>query len=227
MANAPVGNMSEWSGVLKDFARQIDDGSLTLEALKGFVAHRQIRRLRLGGTEDTAYKDHRVKWEDRWKRDLSGLWVPEHQDGFDRLLVIPQGMTPNAAYGRLESAGIPAWRYIADLNTIFSSRLPNAYYAVWIRDRQEADEEWQGKSANDALALFVNGITLTEWLVAEENYFCETGKHLDEQSITLCAGSRDPAGLVPRVDWDDSKVDVGWCGAYDAFGSVRLREVVS
>ena len=35
-----VGSMSDWSGVLKDFFRQIGDGSLTLEQVTATVEHR-------------------------------------------------------------------------------------------------------------------------------------------------------------------------------------------
>lgn len=35
-----VGSMSDWSGLLKDFFRQIHDGSITLEMLKALVEHR-------------------------------------------------------------------------------------------------------------------------------------------------------------------------------------------
>ncbi len=40
MAKPAVGSMSEWSGVLKDFFRQIDDGSISLEEIKVFNEHR-------------------------------------------------------------------------------------------------------------------------------------------------------------------------------------------
>ncbi len=184
------------------------------------------KRLRWGDTQDTLYKSHRTKWEDRWKRDFSGLWIPEHRDGFDRLIVIPQGMTPNKAFDRLTAANIPAWRYMDNLDTIFSSRLANADYGIWVRDRQEADEKWQGKSANDALVLLVNGITLPECFILGEDYFLETGKHLDEQNITLCSGSRRPDGRIPSVDWDGGGLDVRWYEAGDAHGRLRCREVV-
>ena len=227
MGNAPVGSMSEWSGVLKDCLRQIDDGSMSLDALKGFVAHRQIRRFRLGDTQEIAYKEQRDKWGERWKKDFSGLFIPEHQESFDRLLIIPQGMTPNKAFDRLLAANIPAWRYTDNLNSIFSVRPACSDYAIWVRNREEADEEWQGKSANDVLVALVNGINLPERLVFEEDYFRETGSHLDVQSITLCAGSRNSDGNVPRVHWDDGEVRVGWYRAGNAFGFVRVREVVS
>ncbi len=35
-----VGSMSDWSGMLKDFLRQIDDGSITREILQAFLEHR-------------------------------------------------------------------------------------------------------------------------------------------------------------------------------------------
>ncbi len=40
MKNLVVGSMSEWSGMLKDFFRQIADGSITKERLEEFLAHR-------------------------------------------------------------------------------------------------------------------------------------------------------------------------------------------
>ncbi|MEK9174573.1 MAG: hypothetical protein AAB725_01225, partial [Patescibacteria group bacterium] len=42
MARTPVGGMSEWSGVLKDFFRQIDDGSITLEMVRALTEHRVV-----------------------------------------------------------------------------------------------------------------------------------------------------------------------------------------
>lgn len=45
MAKTAVGEMSAWSGVLKDFFRQIDDGSHTLESVKAFNEHRVVSAL--------------------------------------------------------------------------------------------------------------------------------------------------------------------------------------
>jgi len=35
-----VGSMSDWSGVLKDLFRQVNDGSITLAQTQAFVEHR-------------------------------------------------------------------------------------------------------------------------------------------------------------------------------------------
>ncbi len=42
MKRKVVGSMSEWSGLLKDFFRQIDDGSMTSEMLEAAVNHKVV-----------------------------------------------------------------------------------------------------------------------------------------------------------------------------------------
>ena len=227
MSHTAVGSMSDWSGSLKDLARQIDDGSFTLEMLKDAVAHKQVCRLRKGDTVESIYKDQLTRWEDRWKRDLSGLYIPEHQEGFDRLLVIPQGMRPNKAFDRFVFMGVKAWRYITDLDSVVSDRLANADHAAWVRDQQEADDEFRSMSADDCLRQLVSGITLEEQLVFGEDYFLETGKHLNEKSITLCTGSRIPGGSVPSVRWHGGEVCVYWSDVRRARPDVGTRQVVS
>lgn len=64
----------------------------------------------------------------------------------------------------------------------------------------EADPENANKSADDLEGQ--PGITLRERLIMELNYFNDTGKHLDEDNVTLCTGSRRLGGDVPGVDWD-------------------------
>ena len=96
-----------------------------------------------------------------------------------------------------------------------------------MRDRQEADEELKNKSANDLKSDGTNCVTLEERLLLEMMYFRETGKHLDIQNITLCAGSRRPRGGVPRVSWYSVGVGVDWCGPGHAYGGLRARAVVS
>jgi len=102
-------------------------------------------------------------------------------------------------------------------------------YAIWLRDRVEADEEHKNKSANYLKSANISGITLLERLLFEFKYFRETGKHLDVQNWTLCSGSRYTGGGVPRVDWGPGSRGL-WVYWYDpgfAFDFLRSREVVS
>ena len=227
MSRTAVGSMSDFSGSLKDLFRQIDDGSFTLEMLKDAVAHQQVRRLRKGDTAEPIYKDQLARWEDRWKRDLSGLYVPEHQEGFDRLLVVPQGMRPNKAFSRIEALGVKAYRYTENLDTISSDRIANADHAAWVRNRQEADDEFRNMSADACLAQLVSGTNLEEQLVFEEDWFLEHGTHLSEKSWTLCTGSCCSGGDVPAVGWSGGGVGVDWSARGDAAPVIGARQAVS
>jgi hypothetical protein len=71
------------------------------------------------------------------------------------------------------------------------------------------------------------GITLMEHLVLELKHFEETGNHLDVDRITLCSGSRNSDGDVPRVDWFGDRLRVSWYGASGSSDSLRSRSVVS
>ena len=98
------------------------------------------------------------------------------------------------------------------------------------RDNVEADEEFKNLSANDLKEKYPDKefITLRERLIMELEYFKKTGKHLDIENTTLCAGSRRTDGFVPCVYWypDDRRLGVGWCGPGVASGGLRSREVV-
>ncbi|MCX6766489.1 MAG: hypothetical protein NT170_01765 [Candidatus Moranbacteria bacterium] len=103
----------------------------------------------------------------------------------------------------------------------------NGHYAVWVRARVEADDEFKNLSANDLKKQGHKGITLEERLVLELFYFWKSGKHLDIQNVTLCAGSRYSDGNVPNVNWNDDKLNVNWYNTGNANDNLRSREEVS
>jgi len=86
---------------------------------------------------------------------------------------------------------------------------------------READEENANKSADDLKQS--DQITLKERLLMELLYFKKTGNHLDIKNWTLCAGSRNSDGRVPRVHWRSGyrEVYVDWC--YPDLHHVYLR----
>lgn len=114
-----------------------------------------------------------------------------------------------------------------DLSKIVSERKGN--YTVCFKNVQEADEENKNLSANELKEKGVKGITLEERLLLEILYFKKTGKHLDIDNLTLCAGSRHHDGHVPCVDWssDNRQVNVDWYNPDDSNDNVRSRSVVS
>jgi len=135
--------------------------------------------------------------------DFSNLHVPEYQKGFDRLIVVAQGMKPQMLYDKCAELFTCGKWTEDDLDKIVKSdRIAEAgHYAVWLRGRVEADEELKNKSANMLKEEEILGITLEERFLYELKYFKETGAHLDIKNVTLCSGSRYSDGDVPRVLW--------------------------
>ena len=123
----------------------------------------------------------------------------------------------------------PIWRWTnSNLDQIVNSdRTSNKAYSIKVKANVEADKELKNISADDLKEKGIIGITLLERLQLEIDYFKNTGEHLDIQNITLCSGSRDSDGDVPRVRWDSygSTLCVYWCNPYDRYSNFRSRGI--
>lgn len=163
--------------------------------------------------------------------DFSGLLVPARKKGFDRLIVVAQGMTPQRLYDKCREL-FPCWKWTdRNLDDIVQSErtAKDGPYAVWFRDTVEADEDLKNLSANDLKKKDIPGITLEERLLMELKYFKETGDHLDIVNVTLCAGSRFSDGGVPRAGWlpDVREFSVRWYRPEGSYAILRSRRAVS
>lgn len=156
--------------------------------------------------------------------DFSGVAIPKPQDGFSRLVIVAQGVTLNAAMAACKKH-FPTWQYYDDLDkdVVHNDRTADGgAYAIWFRDRIEADEETDNQSADDLASQGAKGITLLERILMELEYFGRTGQHLDIQNVTLCSGSRYRGGYVPRACWG-GKFCVYWCGVQHRHPDLRAR----
>lgn len=224
MVREVVGSMSDWSGVLKDLFRQFHDGSLTLEQATAFKEHRNPFEILLPvqGWQDFYRKHFGVDV------DFSTITIPKHRPGFDRLIIVVQGLTLNQTYNVCVRQ-FPCWRYAEDLDKAISHNdrdAKNGGYAVWFRNRQEADEELKNISADQLAEQKIPGITLLERLLYELKYWNEAGEHLDISNWTFCTGSRNADGYVPRVNWSGGRLKVTWRYSYDYTGILRSRAAV-
>lgn len=162
--------------------------------------------------------------------DFSNLQIPEKRAGFDRLIVVAQGITAQRVYDKCSEL-FGTWKYTdrnLDEAVPTNDRTAEAgAYAIWVRDRVEADQELKNMSANTLKKKGTSGITLTERLLYELKYYKETGKHLDIENLTLCSGSRRGGGSVPRVYWhsDYSWLRVRWADPDCAYDYLCSREV--
>ena len=215
---------------MREIKRQLDqDGGSPLDP--EWVAGELQRIIDASGKVLTEITDWQQFYHDLFglEIDLLGLSVPAKKKGFDRLVIVAQGMTLQRLYDNCVKL-CPCWKWTDDdLDKIVQSErtAKDGTYAVWFRDVVEADEELKNLSANDLKEKGIPGITLEERLLMELKYFKETGNHLDIKSWTLCSGSRYSVGGVPRVDWGSVRLRVDWYRPDDASGYLRSRRAVS
>jgi hypothetical protein len=169
------------------------------------------------------------------KPDLSQIVIPEKPEGFGpmRLVVVAKKLlewTDNRPLQGTQKAfkkHFSCWQYVDDLDEaiVKNDRDPrNGSYAVWVRDVQEADEEFANKSANDLAKENHTGIIHLERALFEADYYFETGKHLDVQNVTLCTGSRNRGGGVPGSSWG-GRFCVSWANPSSSNSNLRSRRV--
>lgn len=159
--------------------------------------------------------------------DFASVRIPKQRRGFARLIVVAKGITLDricSVMGKLGFAPVGA-----NLDGIVSDRTAeNGSYAIWVRDRQEADEEMKYLSAKDLKERGISGVTIEEHFLHEIAYFfVEFGNHLDVEDATLCSGSRSPDGGVPYVRCGGARVGVRGYDHYCCTGRLRARVAVS
>lgn len=220
-------SVSEWSGVLKDFFRQIHDGSITKSQFQDFLYQKKQFQ------KSDNVTDLATEWEDFYRDigidcDLSQVVIPDDPGGFSRVLIVVAEVTPQWIYDK-SNALFPCWKW-TDGNLdeiIISERIAkDRPYAIRVHDRVEADEELKNHSAYDIKDQMVYE-TFEERMVHELKFFKEKGEHLDRLNITLCAGSCYSFGYVPRVRWYEGKLLVSRYRFDDRDDLVRPRVVVS
>ncbi len=205
-----VDSVSVPAGMLKDLFRQIQDRTLTIEQLRVFLNHENPFGV---------WDRHISEWARFYQRhfgldvDFSEINIitPDDPD-FTRLIIVAQGLTLSQVYDTCAKQ-FPCWRWVDDLDELIVHNdrdAQNGSYAVWFRDRVEADEELKNISANQLTEQKILGITLLERMLYELKFWSKTRrKKLDIQNVTLCAGSRDAGGYVPRADWHNGQFCVG------------------
>lgn len=182
-------------------------------------------------------KDQVERWRYHFKNlyhidpDFSNLYIPTRIPGFDRLIIVPKGLTHQKWVETARTIHeVDLYKENLDSTVTKNDRTPkDRSYGVWIRDRCEADEELKGKSADDLEQLKVQGITLLERLVLGTGYLFEKMSHMDRENVTLCSGSGFWVGGVPSVSWFtvNFKVYVRWCSVSCSSLGLRTRAVVS
>jgi len=187
------------------------------------------------------YSEEVFKAFDDWKAfyqkffgielDVTGIKIPAHVEGFDRLVIIAKGVRLNRVWNVHEERNIPRYQW-------WNGALENAMqvsergevketYAFWVRNVVEADEDMKNISAETIAERKLDTENLIERLVHGLKFFDETGNHLDVKNVTLCASSRFAGGDVPRVyRLAGGSVDVYGCVVGRFSPRLRARRAV-
>ncbi len=178
--------------------------------------------------------DPREVWENIYgdagvTLDLTGLdFTPPKGDEEYWPIVVAKGMTIQNSWNLCSKLFRCEKRDSLDKDVPTNDRTANETYIIWVRANIEADSEFANMSANDLQKKGHKSNTFMERILLEAYYFTSTGgKHLDLKNWTMCAGSRDSSGRVPRAEWYGGQFQIFWC--YPGYSSSHLcsRSVVS
>ncbi len=195
---------------------QTPEGKILVPGMAEFIVEK-MRGKKPGKTNVQRLEEWRLFYKKffRHSLDTDNIRFPQVLEGFDRLIIVAKGFTLNQIYDIL-ARHFDCWRYTEDLDkaVVHNDRDANqtGTYAVWLRDRQEADEENQDLSPRQIWDKKIQGITLAERMLFELKFWDETGEHLDLKNLTICTGSRRSDGAVPSMYFDSGAqtVDVYW-----------------
>lgn len=163
------------------------------------------------------------------KSNFSQIEIPEKREGFEKLIIMEKGLTAQKLFDKCKELFLSRKRTDKNLDKVVTSdrSAKEKAYAIWVRDRIEADEELKNLSADDVKKQKLITETLEERLLQELEYFTKNKEHLDTENVTLCAGSRCSDGSVPHVDWRDGGLSVFRYGPDFRGGRLRPRQAVS
>ncbi|MBN1325480.1 hypothetical protein JW977_00660 [Candidatus Falkowbacteria bacterium] len=205
-------------GMLADLAHKLQHRKITPEELGLFLQRKNPY-------------DPRLVWKRFYREvfgmvdDFSDIILPRKQKGFERLIIVRVNMMPDRLYSKCVER-FASFKTIDDLAAVKSTRETDKTYAIWVSDNEEADEENRDLSANECEGHNIIGITLEERLLLELFYYWQTDKHLDNNNITLCSGSRYSDGSVPLVRCLDGQVCIGRSDPANASDFIRTRSVI-
>ena len=166
------------------------------------------------------------------------LFVPVHREGFDRLIVVKQTLATSVIIAgltrQLGKRGEKVWVNpdLGDPDQFTAgkwiTRPETEWYAVWVRDYVEADEELANVSFNQHRRVKREILLASERLLLEAFHVETTGEHLDVSNWTLTA-SQDADGSVVCVYWNPGyrRLSVDWASTGGRSADLRAREVVS
>lgn len=207
--------LDETCGVLADLMEKLsgDSGNDWLAHLKRFLRRQEDEVSWLQATH-IAYGLCGLSTE--VAEALKTFNLKGEKEGVWRVLMV-KGLTYDGIEKAYERAGLVLQTYSVNLQKVINAekeqRCPDhGSYLVSFAANMEADEVNKNQSAAQRERAGCKDNTLLERLLMGLVVWLKGQGHLDRKTVTLCAGSRDSDGNVPRVsfDTDNGEVYVIW-----------------
>jgi len=162
MIKKVIGDMSEWSGLLKDFYRQIDDRSITYQMLSDFVQHKNPFPESEYTVWKRFYRDHF-----NIRTSLTSFRIPHNPGGFKNVMfVIPLNIE----------------QVLDKIQEHFAVFIDTRAKEIVFTDQDVSDEPYAiriSKNLKDTESLYEEYITLKEILIYDFKYFLEKDLYKD------------------------------------------------
>ena len=163
--------------------------------------------------------------------DATEIVIPPRLPGFSWLIVVPRYVDLRGVLEACKERFEVEVKFYSDIASAVVANTrsnKNRGYAVWIRHRQITDDRLLGLSVQELEDIGANTMTLLERLLAELKFYTETGRHLDQTKLTLCAGTRLEGDYFPTVAWmrRPGYMKIGNIGYTGAKHFIAAREVV-
>jgi len=223
-SSCSVGPGEDLLGIVEDFVTKLRGGTITPMQAKRFLRKEDPFLVPMD-PESQLKRWQELYWElFGIQLGLKSIKIPEQKPGFNRLILVPKGITMNQVVKICRTKfDMSLYDGNLDASVTHNDRVPIQDYAVWVQNNVEADPEFNDKSAIMLKKGHHQGITLLERLLYELAYFTETGKHLDVENATLCTGSRYSDGSVPSVYWGAGRREVCVHWYYPGYRRPDLR----
>lgn len=156
--------------------------------------------------------------------------LPDEHPGFTQLVVFHEGLTINRVIKALRELCGNDLFYEDELQSVSdfitdSDKIPDYNYAVLVRRSAGPDKQYLEKSAAEIRDKNIVSQSLLGRLLLHAFYFWEHGKHLDETSVTICAGNHFLKGDVPIVYMFGKRLKIGRCSSLSGYPISGIREV--
>lgn len=132
--------------------------------------------------------------------DYNNIVIPEANTNLNGIAIIPKDLKSSDVIEAMRKEGIRFWIRTGIIDQyVINDRTTEQSYLFRFNDSIEPEQDLRDLLVGDPRMKIITPMTLLERLIIGHLHFVTTGKHLDIEYCTLCAGSRTTDDKIPIV----------------------------